>query len=293
MTELSDELLVAYVDGQLARKQTRAVDKVLDQDDVLAARVDALKHAHARLEAAFEAILAGEEMDVSNVSVPQVDGVVVSWRTVKVALAALGLAAAVALAVAGYGWPVSLPGLSFAPQSGGTATLAVAPPSNWQEEAARAHALLSRQTLEVGLESQANVDFVALQLAQILGANPKLPNLEPQGFRFVRAQALRFGGEPLTQVLYLGAEGGPLALYAKKGDEKGGSATLTEGRFGDVRTVAWSEDDVSYLLAGQGSDAALMRIATRVKLEPAPPMRNDPKPQTPVNSALEKRDEKS
>ncbi len=26
MTELSDELLVAYVDGQLARKQTRAVD---------------------------------------------------------------------------------------------------------------------------------------------------------------------------------------------------------------------------------------------------------------------------
>ena len=30
MTELSDELLVAYVDGQLVREQTRAVDKVLD-----------------------------------------------------------------------------------------------------------------------------------------------------------------------------------------------------------------------------------------------------------------------
>jgi anti-sigma factor RsiW len=39
MTELSDELLVAYVDGQLARKQTRAIDKVLEQDDVLDARV--------------------------------------------------------------------------------------------------------------------------------------------------------------------------------------------------------------------------------------------------------------
>lgn len=59
MTELSDELLVPYVDGQLVREQTRAVDKVLEQDDVIARRVDALKDAHDRLESAFEAILAG------------------------------------------------------------------------------------------------------------------------------------------------------------------------------------------------------------------------------------------
>ena len=94
MTELSDELLVAYVDGQLARKQTRAVEKVLDQDDVIAARVDALKHAHARLEAAFEAILAGEEMDVSAASAPVQEGLVIEWRTAKMVLAAIGIAAA-------------------------------------------------------------------------------------------------------------------------------------------------------------------------------------------------------
>ena len=32
MTELSDELLVAYVDGQLVREQTRSVEKVLEHD---------------------------------------------------------------------------------------------------------------------------------------------------------------------------------------------------------------------------------------------------------------------
>ena len=64
MTELSDELLVAYVDGQLAREQTRAVDKVLEQDEVVARRVEALKEAHGRLEAAFEAILAGEMVEM-------------------------------------------------------------------------------------------------------------------------------------------------------------------------------------------------------------------------------------
>ena len=61
MTELSDGLLVAYVDGQLARRQSSAVEKVLEQDDIIARRVVALKDAHSRLEAAFEAILAGEE----------------------------------------------------------------------------------------------------------------------------------------------------------------------------------------------------------------------------------------
>ena len=41
MTELSDELLVAYVDGQLADKQASAIEKVLAQDDVIARRVAA------------------------------------------------------------------------------------------------------------------------------------------------------------------------------------------------------------------------------------------------------------
>ena len=286
MTELSDELLVAYVDGQLARKQTRAVEKVLDQDDVLAARVTALKHAHARLEAAFEAILAGEEMDVSAASVHPEDGVWISRRAIKTALACLGLVVALALVAVGYGWPLSLPNLRTGSQMETLPPQAAASAGGWQEEAARAHALLSRESLEVGLESQANDNFVAFQLAQSLRTNLKLPNLEPQGFRFVRAQVLRFGSEPLTQILYLGSQGGPLALYAIKGE---GSGTLSPGQRGAIRTVAWAEDGVSYLLAGEVDDTLLMRIATRIKLEPLPPLRNAPKPHTPVNGSLESR----
>jgi anti-sigma factor RsiW len=284
MTELSDELLVAYVDGQLARKQLRAVEKVLDQDDVLAARVEALKHAHSRLEAAFEAILAGEELDVSAASAPEPEGLVIQWRTVKLATAAIGIVAALALVAVGYGWPLALPGPESwsQPNSATSPTLVV---SGWQEEVTRAQALLGRESLEVGLDSQANPDFVAFQLAQILGAELKLPNLEPQGFRFVRAQVLRFAGEPLAQILYLGAQGAPLALYAKKGK---GSAALLEQQYGSIDTVTWSEDGVSYLLAGQADRPLLMRIATKVKLEPAPPPATAPKPRSPVNGAFDK-----
>lgn len=60
MTELSDELLVAYVDGQLAKDQNRAVEKVLEQDEVMAKRAAALQEAHERLEFAFDSILTGE-----------------------------------------------------------------------------------------------------------------------------------------------------------------------------------------------------------------------------------------
>lgn len=127
MTELSDELLVAYVDGQLARKQIRAVDKVLDQDDVIAARVEALKQAHNRLEAAFEAILAGEEMDISAVAVPVQESSLSKPSTVKVALAGVGIAVALVLAAVGYGWPLSFPGITSGTQG---VTLPVQTPVN-------------------------------------------------------------------------------------------------------------------------------------------------------------------
>ena len=62
---------------------------------------------------------------------------------------------------------------------------------------------------------------------------------------------------------------------------------MLEQQFGAIDTVTWSEDGISYLLAGQADRPLLMRIATKVKLEPAPPLRTAPKPRTPVNGALD------
>ncbi|MGA9604743.1 MAG: hypothetical protein WBQ82_11580 [Methyloceanibacter sp.] len=263
MTELSDELLVAYVDGQLARKQTYAVEKVLEQDDVIARRVKALQDAHSRLEAAFEAILVGEELVVAK---PERAGFFVPWVTaVKVGLVGVGLAASLMLMIAGYGWPLSMP--DFARSSSGLTdpeyTGSIAP--TWQETAARAQGLLSRESLEVGLESQGNLDLVALQLGQAVGPGLKLPNLDHDGYRFVRAQLLRSGDEPLAQLLYLGTSGAPLALYAKRSAE---SEAPSFKRYGGIGSVTWSEDGISYLLAGDADEPALMQLAERIRSDP-------------------------
>jgi anti-sigma factor RsiW len=105
MTELSDELLVAYVDGQLAREQTRAIDKVLEQDEVIARRLDALKEAHGRLEAAFDAILAGEMIEV--LVSPTLPPRIKRKRSIRlpwIGLAVVGVCLVLAALIGGYGW---------------------------------------------------------------------------------------------------------------------------------------------------------------------------------------------
>jgi anti-sigma factor RsiW len=265
MTELSDELLVAYVDGQLARKQSSAVERVLEQDDVIAKRVAALKDAHSRLEAAFDAILAGEELEVAAPE-PERPGFFVPWAAAaKIGLASAGLIASLMLMIAGYGWPLSIPELSPTRSSATDSEYTGSLAPSWQETAARAQGLLSRESLDVTLESQGNLDLIALQLGQAIGAGLKLPNLDVQGYRFVRGQLLRSGEEPLAQLLYLGTSGAPLALYAKKSV---GSEAPAFKRYGDIGSVAWSEDGISYLLAAEADAPALMKLAETIRSEP-------------------------
>jgi anti-sigma factor RsiW len=135
---------------------------------------------------------------------------------------------------------------------------------SWQETAARAQGLLSRESLEVGLDSQGNLDLIAFQLSQAIGPGLRLPNLDAQGYRFARGQLLRAGEEPLAQLLYLGTSGAPLSLYEKK---SAGSEAPAFKRYGGIGSVAWSEDGIAYLLAGEADEAALMTLAETVRSE--------------------------
>jgi hypothetical protein len=73
---------------------------------------------------------------------------------------------------------------------------------------------------------------------------------------------LSFGGEPLAQLLYLGTSGAPLALYAKKG---GDSARPRLERYGAIAGVAWSEEGVDYLLAGEKDEVSLLSLAEAIR----------------------------
>lgn len=259
MTELSDDLLVAYVDGQLQRAQSLAVERVLEQDEVLAARVNALREAHARLESAFDAILSGAVGDVMAAvpippprpTAPRQTGLT------RIGIAVAGVGLALAALVAGYGWPLVTDD-SGPPQRTEPAT-AVA--QRWQDRALLAQALLARASVEVSPESQANEDLVALQMAQALGPAFKLPNFEADGFKFVRGQLLRTGDRPLAQMLYLGPSKPPLALYATPDEGGSAGASASYRRDGTLGALAWSEGGLGFLLAGEEDEATLRRLA--------------------------------
>ena len=261
MTELSDELLVAYVDGQLAAKQSSAIEKVLAHDDVIARRVKAMKKAHRRLEAAFDAILAGEEADAASHPIPPSPGLLIPWGTlVKGGLAVAGILAAAILFIAGFGLPLATSERNASGPGDIDHVGSLAP--DWREEVARAQALLGRASLEIGLDSQGNRDFVAIQLGRAIGAAIAPPDLGAKGYRFARAQILRFDDEPLAQLLYLGQAGAPLALYAKKG---GADAAPAAKRYGALAGVAWSQGGVAYFLAGERDEASLSNLAEAIR----------------------------
>jgi anti-sigma factor RsiW len=280
MTELSDELLVAYVDGQLARKQALAVDKVLEHDDVIAKRVVALKDAHGRLEAAFEAVLTGEEADAAAQPVPNAGGIFIPWKSlIQASLATAGMMLAIGMLLAGFGWPLKMPQFAARdPLPAADPEFVASVPRDWREEAVRAQSLLGRDSLDLGLESQSNPDLIGFQLARAVGPNLVVPDLAPEGYRFVRGQLLRFEGEPLAQLLYLGPSGAPLALYAKAGR---GDSPLRVQHYGKLRGVSWSEADIAYLLAGEADEARLRKLAEAIGKKERPPAVAEQEPAKP------------
>jgi anti-sigma factor RsiW len=251
MTEISDELLVAYVDGQLARAQSRAVERVIEQDDVAAQRVAALREAQERLEAAFEAILAGEAEALAPSAPPR------RAKQARTGLTRLAGLAGLLLLAGGVGFALhayapNLPGLA-PPAPAGPAV-----PGGWQEEAARAHSLLGRESLELGLESQGNADLMSMQLGHLFGYSVNLPSLDADGFSFKRLQFLRHEGAVIAQILYLPEEGPPLALYAKP---DGAPSPRSFARYGSAGAVSWSEAGIAYVLAGAYARPELTRLS--------------------------------
>src|SRR5262249_42097258 len=153
---------------------------------------------------------------------------------VKIGLATAAFGLVLASLVAG--WPVALPDFtSMGRRAPEPSTLAAAAPPSWQDLALGAQSLLSRASVEIGPNSQANRDLVAFQLGQAIGPALKFPNLDAEGFKFVRGQLLRFGDQPLAQMLYLGAAKPPLALYAMSGATNDNRPALKrEGSIGSV-----------------------------------------------------------
>jgi anti-sigma factor RsiW len=243
MIDLSDDVLTAYVDGQLDKPQALVVGRLLRDDRDLAFRVSRLQQTQAQLLDTFGALLR-EGMSASAAAAargtaPKTGGAAPSGgRLLTLSTGCLLLLLGASAGFTGAYYSGVMPQADEKP-------VVQSPISNWPEDMAEFHSFFTKEAMGVSAESQSNPEMVKFQIAQ-LTKTATLPDFTAHGFKFVRGQMLSYRGNKVMQLIYLG-RGEPLvAVFIGAG---GLDMPMSAGRFGDIKTISWSADELRYVVA--------------------------------------------
>ena len=339
MTQLADELLVSYTDGQMSAAQADAVRSVLDSDPETAARVNALEVTRQHLAEAFAAMLPADYAPAPKPAVSASSSMVADQITppspaphedlLDEAFEAEAVRASEEFetsqatlddevcedafwdeedwdddpnTVESAGWGITLTAGLLGIWLAGAATgyflyegiakvhtpaipvrATKAPRQDMLTLAANAHTLFRRENLEISAPAQGNATLMAFHLAKIFNQEMPVPDLEQHQLSFKRAQILNLGrpfrwsdgndGTPATtevrradgpvaQISYLGESGGPISLYVTPGQ---GARAISKTRAGRVNAVAWAQDGLKFVLAGDLPHWHLIVLAATIQ----------------------------
>lgn len=252
MIELSDELLMAYVDGQLDKPQTTVVTRLARSNEELANRVGRMQQTQARLLETFGALIREGTADA-----PKTPGTAgmrgaaqrgASFFTAGTVAALLLIGVSVGMTGAYYSGFSAPPGEQMAMQM---------PPVSWVEDMASLHAFFTAETLAVSPESQTNPEVVKFQLAKV-SQSLSLPDFSAQGLKFARGQMMSYHGGKLIQLVYTSKTEPLVALYIASGET---DAALLPGQFGDVKTISWGTKKLRFVIAANMTHEALQALA--------------------------------
>ena len=136
------------------------------------------------------------------------------------------------------------------------------------ESVAAYQAFYTRDTL-IGADNSASV---VAAMTERLGKQTGMKMLIPKfdGYEFVRAQHLSYNGEPLLQLVYLGEEGGPLALCYMPADtgavsgteidqSKGVGALLQQ--YHGLNTAEWVQKGHRFVIVSDVSEIKLDELS--------------------------------
>ncbi|HEY0290550.1 MAG TPA: transcriptional regulator [Pseudomonas sp.] len=247
---ISDEMLVAWLDGELDAEQQRQIQVLVEHDEHIAQRVAYLHRSDLPFKAAFKPLLEQapvERLQEMLKTLPRPAQLSMSRRAFLARAAGLVIAGVLAdrlfiaarMPVAGQGWRASV---------------------------AQYMALYTPQTLDNLAPDGASHSAQLTSVGQQLG----LP-LDPQtvalpGAEFKRAQTLDYDGVPIGQLTYLDARHGPLALCITAATS-GPTSLASEQRLG-MNVVYWSSIDHAYMLIGRNplEDLKIMARSIQRKL---------------------------
>jgi anti-sigma factor RsiW len=248
-TAITDEILVAYLDLQLADAEAARVKGAIAASHDLQQRVahleagslpfaeafcSLLDHPPPALRQRVDQMVAAHSSEQSNAQL--------RWRPDRRAILATGTIAFVAAAL-GY-WT----GRSTAPDM-----------NNWREAVAQYHKLYSDKTLELVADSAAVADDALGRTTRALGLPISRAALEIPGLTYKRAQLLQIDENPLAQISFVTQRGKPLAFCIRR---IGGAAASPqfESRAG-LSVVHWLHGGFGFLIVADMDGPELQRLA--------------------------------
>ena len=229
----SDELLVAYLDGELDGEQRRMIEAQIRDEAAVAARLSQLKEGDLPFRSAFDELLReapNDRLQAMLKSLPDMRKPGISRRGF--------LATAASFIVAGVVADRLFMAWHDAEGEDG-----------WRISVAEYMVLYTPQTLD-NLSTDPNSH--AAQLSAVgsqLGIPLTTESVSLPGAQFRRAQILDYEGVLIGQLTYLDPRHGPLALCIT-GKRPGRAALSTEQRLG-LNVVYWSTPSNAFMLIGK------------------------------------------
>lgn len=237
--------LHAYVDGELSAERRAAVERALESDPVLVARVDDYLAQKRLLHARYDAVL---DEAVPRRLWPAANARRRSWMTVAFAMAAM-------LAL-GVGIGIGMGGVMGGVMSGGPSSRVVVASqggdasSGFARRAALAHVVFMPDIVRpTAMDGGHEQDFVNW-LAQRLGTDVHPPMLTRSGFELVGGRLLPDANGDVAQFMYRDAQGQRITLCVSRRKADSGTTAFRLYQDGSVNVFYWIDGDFGYAVSG-------------------------------------------
>jgi anti-sigma factor RsiW len=244
-----DEVLTAYLDGELAGADRAALDRRFVAEPQLKARLDHLGGGGRPFGLAYEALLEAAPADRLSAMLHQITGEGPRAPVRGLPRSLLAIAAAVVIfaagALAGHVLPDALRGPEQAP--------------GWRQVVAEYQSLTTAATLAAIPESPQIVSGELAAVGGKLALDLSPDKLVLPEVALKRAQLYEFNGKPLGQIAYLSPDSGPIALCIIN-NGRGDEDVSFEQREG-YNIVFWNTGGRGYMLIGKAPRTLLEAFA--------------------------------
>ncbi len=275
MKTVSDELLLAYLDGQLEKGQTAEVSQLAGTNPEVSRRVARLKRTQTQLletlggfaredialpPNAFQ-FESGETKQKPKAATTGNPGAA-ERRRPGAARQVLFLSAVFAGGLLG-GYGATLFTAQHAPSPPKLADrppAALFTPASWSADIAMFHSFFPREMLTPHQDAILNPEFIRFQLSKITAKALTPPDFSNKGFALYRGQTLKYRQDNMMQLTYSSKTEPPLTLYVLPADGYADSA-VTAQAFGSYKAVSWVSDRVRFLLTAEKDEENLKVLA--------------------------------